>query len=89
MKKILILFMAAFAAVSCLKGGSFSQSYTADITFDFTEDVYTNVFKDSLYIVGQGEEAFYYGSYFNNAALGAFYILFKFTFPLSCLAKVW
>lgn len=63
MKKILILFIAAFAAVSCLKGGSFYQSYTADITFDFTEDVYANAFKDSLYIMGQSEEAFYYGSY--------------------------
>lgn len=63
MKKILILFIAAFAAVSCLNGGSYSESYTADITFDFTEAVYKNMFKDSLYVVGQGEEAFYYGTY--------------------------
>lgn len=63
MKKILVLFIAAFAAVSCLEGGSFKQSYTADITFEFTNDVYSQAFKDSLYVMSTSDEAFYYGSY--------------------------
>lgn len=63
MKKILILFIAAFAAASCLNGGSFKQSYTADITFEFTNDVYSQAFKDSIYVMSTTDEAFYYGSY--------------------------
>ena len=62
MKKILVFFIAAFAAVSCLNGGSYSESYTADITFEFTTDVYSNMFKDSLYVMSEGE-AFMFGSY--------------------------
>ena len=59
MKKILILLVAAFVAISCLNGGSYSQSYTADITFDFTNSSW---FKDSLYVMSDGE-AFMFGSY--------------------------
>lgn len=62
MKKIFIFLIAAAAAVSCLSKGSFSQSYTADITFEFSSDVYSNLFKDSLYVMKEGD-AFLYGSY--------------------------
>lgn len=62
MKKIFIFLIAAVAAVSCLSKGSFSQSYTADITFEFSSDVYSNLFKDSLYVMKEGD-AFLYGSY--------------------------
>ena len=62
MKKILIAVLAAFAAVSCLDSGSFSQSYTADITFEFSETAYKESFTDSIYVMDEGE-AFLYMQY--------------------------
>lgn len=62
MKKILILFTVAISAISCLTQGSFSQSYIADITFDFTDKVYMTNFKDSLYVLSEGS-GFAYGQY--------------------------
>lgn len=62
MKKILIFLIAAYAAVSCLSKSSFSQSYTADFTFEFSPDTYSNLFKDSLYVMTEGD-AFFYGQY--------------------------
>jgi hypothetical protein len=62
MKKILILLLAASAAVSCLSGGTFSQTYTADITFEFPNDIYLNSFKDSVYVMKDGD-AFIYSQY--------------------------
>lgn len=59
MKKILILVAAAFAAFSCLDNGSFSQSYTADITFEFSDNVYAKSFKDSVYVMTEGEGFLY------------------------------
>ena len=55
MKKIVVLLFVAFAAVSCLDKGSYSQSYMADITFEFSDPVYTSSFKDSLYVLKSGE----------------------------------
>jgi hypothetical protein len=65
MKKILILFVAAFAAASCLSKGSYSQTYMADVTFEFSDHVYTNSFKDSLYVLKAGEtgDGFIYNQY--------------------------
>lgn len=64
MKKILILIFAAFAAASCLSKGSFVQNYTADITFEYSDAVYSNSFKDSIYVVQSGEgEGFQYMQY--------------------------
>lgn len=59
MKKVLILFVSVFSVVSCLTTGSFSQSYTADITFEFSESVYTASFKDSVYVLPEGEGFLY------------------------------
>lgn len=59
MKKIFVLIVAALTVMSCLNSGSFSQSYTADITFEFSDNVYKNSFKDSLYIVPDGEGFLY------------------------------
>ena len=51
MKKILFFAAIAFSMVSCLDKGSFSQSYTADVTFEFSDQVYTNDFgEDSVYV---------------------------------------
>lgn len=64
MKKILILLSAAFAAASCFSKGSYSQTYMADVTFEFSDQVYANSFKDSLYIMKEGEgEGFLYMQY--------------------------
>lgn len=51
MKKILFFIAVAFSVMSCLDGGSFSQSYTADVTFEFSDDVYKKEFKDSIYVI--------------------------------------
>lgn len=59
MKKIFVLIVLALTVISCLNSGSFSQSYTADITFEFSDNVYKNSFKDSLYIVPDGEGFLY------------------------------
>lgn len=65
MKRILILFIAALAAASCLSKGSYSQSYLADVTFEYSDPVYANSFKDSLYVLKAGEtgEGFIYNQY--------------------------
>ena len=62
MKKILSLCLVAVSAISCLTQGSFSQSYVADITFDFTDKVYQTSFKDSVYVLSEGS-GFAYGQY--------------------------
>ena len=36
MKKFLFFIAVAFSVMSCLDGGAFSQSYTADVTFEFS-----------------------------------------------------
>ena len=64
MKKILFFAAVALSVISCLNGGSFKQSYTADVTFEFSESVYSNSFKDSLYLVPKGEgDGFLYMQY--------------------------
>ena len=47
--------------ISCLDG-SYKQSFVADVTFECSADVYTDSFKDSLYLVPQGE-GFTYQNY--------------------------
>lgn len=62
MKKILFYVAVALSVMSCLSSGSFTQSYTADVTFECSSDVYAKSFKDSIYVVPQGE-GFVYMSY--------------------------
>lgn len=51
MKKILFFAAIAFSMVSCLDKGSFSQSYTADVTFEFSDLIYPKEFgDDSVYV---------------------------------------
>ena len=45
----------ALSMISCLDSGSYSQSYMADITFDFSQPIYNGYFKDSLYVMSEGE----------------------------------
>lgn len=61
MKKILILCLVAFFAISCLSSGSFNQTYTAELTFEYSESAYKD-FKDSVYVLNEGE-GFAYGQY--------------------------
>ena len=61
MKKILFCVAVALTMISCLDG-SFTQSYTADVTFECSSDVYANSFKDSLFVVPEGE-GFVYMNY--------------------------
>lgn len=65
MKKILFFAAIAFSMVSCLDKGSFSQSYTADVTFEFSDQVYTNDFgEDSVYVCPNEEaQGFTYMKY--------------------------
>lgn len=68
MKKFLFFIAVTFSVISCLDGGSFSQSYTADVTFEFSQDVYKNSFKDSLFFIPSKDnvpsgEGFTYGDY--------------------------
>lgn len=64
MKKILILLLSAVVAVSCMTKGSYSENYLADVTFEFSDLVYANSFKDSLYVMKDGEgDAFLYMNY--------------------------
>lgn len=80
MKKIFILIFIACAAVSCLsKSGSFSQSYTANITFEFSENAYTQSFKDSIFVMTEGDgflymqqPLFFSQRYSNGTVLGGF-----------------
>lgn len=62
MKKLLLFSAVVLTMVSCLDSGSFSQSYMADITFEFSNDTYATQFKDSLYFMPEGE-GFLYGNY--------------------------
>lgn len=59
MKKFLFFIAVAFSVMSCLDGGAFSQSYTADVTFEFSQDVYKNSFKDSTFVLSEGEGFLY------------------------------
>lgn len=61
MKKILFCVAVALTMISCLDG-TFTQSYTADVTFECSSDVYANSFKDSLFVVPEGE-GFVYMNY--------------------------
>ena len=63
MKKILLYVAVVFSVISCLDGGSYSQSYTADITFEFSKEEYANSFKDSLYVIDGIGDAFLYMGY--------------------------
>lgn len=56
------MIFTALAAVSCMSSGSFSQTYTADITFEFSENVYKESFKDSIFVMTEGN-AFLYTQY--------------------------
>lgn len=62
MKKFLFFAVVVFSMISCLDGGSFKQTYNADVTFECSQDVYSNLFKDSLYVLPEGE-AFLYMQY--------------------------
>lgn len=61
MKKILFCVAVALTMISCLEG-SYKQSYTADVTFELSNDVYANSFKDSLFVLSEGE-GFVYMNY--------------------------
>lgn len=65
MKKFLFLAALAISMVSCLNKGSFSQSYTADITFEYGDLVYSKEFgKDSVYVCPKEDDmGFVYGNY--------------------------
>ena len=57
MKRILLFAAIALSMVSCLTKGSYSQSYTADITFEYQDQVYKNEFgKDSVYVCPKEED---------------------------------
>lgn len=62
MKKIAILFFSVFTAVSCLEKGTFSQTYTAYLTFEQTEEVYNKSFKDSVFVMSSSA-AFAYSNH--------------------------
>ena len=60
MKKFIILIFIACTLVSCLsKSGSYSQTYTANITFEFSETAYANSFKDSIFVMTEGDGFLY------------------------------
>lgn len=65
MKKFLFLAVLAISVVSCLNKGSFSQSYTADITFEFSDLTYSKDFgKDSVYVCpNEADQGFVYGNF--------------------------
>ena len=55
MKKILMIILTALTAVACLDQGSFSQAYTADVTFEYSDNVYKESFRDSVYVMSEGD----------------------------------
>lgn len=59
MRRLIFCIAIALGVVSCLDGGTYSQSYVADITFEFTETVYENDFKDSVYVMTEGDSFLY------------------------------
>jgi hypothetical protein len=65
MKKFLFFAVVAISMVSCLNSGTFSQSYTADITFEFSDQVYSKEFgKDSVYVCpNEADMGFFYKQY--------------------------
>lgn len=65
MKKFLFFTAVSLFMVSCLSKGSYSQTYTADVTFEFSDHVYANSFKDSLFVLKAGEtgDGFIYNNY--------------------------
>lgn len=55
MKKTIVLVVAVISLVSCMKDGSFKQSYTLDVTFEYPDEVYAKEFNsDSVYVAKQG-----------------------------------
>lgn len=63
-----MIALAAVTMISCMDGGSFSQTYTADISFEFSDNIYKESFRDSIFVLeaapGQiAGEGFSYGSY--------------------------
>ena len=62
MKNILVFILTVLTAASCLDSGSYSQTYTADITFEFSETAYKESFTDSIYVMNEGN-AFLYMQY--------------------------
>ena len=65
MKKILFFAAIAISMVSCLNKGSFSQTYLADITFEYSDLVYKTEFgKDSVYVCpNEYDQGFIYADY--------------------------
>lgn len=51
-----------FVLVSCLGEGGYSESYQADITFDYSSQIYLSDFKDSVFVSSNGD-AFTYMRY--------------------------
>lgn len=76
MKKILFMFFAAVAAVSCALEGGYSQTYQYVGSFEYSDDVYAQHFSsDSTYFDADGKLGVGYGdlSYFHKLdAQGAF-----------------
>lgn len=65
MKKFLFFAAVALSMVSCLTKGSYSQSYVADITFEWNPQVYSKEFnKDSVYVCkNEADMGFLYQQY--------------------------
>ncbi|MBR5568925.1 MAG: DUF4465 domain-containing protein [Bacteroidales bacterium] len=60
-RNFIVLITVAFMAASCLGDASYSNKYTADITFDFDASVYKNLFgADSTYVLEGEDQGFYY-----------------------------
>ena len=65
MKKFLFFTVVVFSVVSCLGDSTFSQSYNADITFEFSDQAYSLSFsKDSVYVLpNETDQGFLYLQY--------------------------
>ena len=60
-RNFIVLITVALMAASCLGDASYSNKYTADITFEFDESVYKNYFgADSTYVLKDEDQGFYY-----------------------------
>lgn len=60
-RNFIVLITVALMAASCLGDASYSNKYTADITFEFDESVYKNYFSaDSTYVLKDEDQGFYY-----------------------------
>lgn len=60
-RNFIVLIVAALMAASCLGDSSYSNKYTADITFEYDAAAYNNFFgADSTYVLKDGDIGFYY-----------------------------